>query len=63
LQVEGNWGPDGSAPPPHLHPSQDERFEITAGQLRAEVGGRLRELKAGDSLDIPRGTTPHVEPA
>jgi quercetin dioxygenase-like cupin family protein len=68
LEVEGSWGPGGSAPPSHLHPSQDEHFELTAGQLRAEVDGRLRELKAGDTLDIPRGTphrmwNPHDGPA
>ena len=24
LGVEATWGPGGKAPPPHLHPSQDE---------------------------------------
>jgi mannose-6-phosphate isomerase-like protein (cupin superfamily) len=68
LAVEANWGPSGTAPPAHLHPAQDEHFEITAGQLRAELDGRPRELKAGDTLDIPRGTphrmwNPHDAPA
>src|SRR5947209_6157433 len=68
LEVEANWGPGGSEPPPHLHPSQEEHFEVKSGHLRAEVDGQLRELGPGDTLDIPRGSShrmwnPGAEPA
>jgi quercetin dioxygenase-like cupin family protein len=55
LEVEGTWGPGGSAPPKHFHPQQDERFEVLEGTLNTRVDGQERELHAGDVLEIPRG--------
>lgn len=46
----------GDPPPKHFHPEQDERFEVTAGTVRVELDGQVRDLEAGDSLEIPRGT-------
>ena len=46
----------GHRAPPHLHPNQDERFEIHEGELTIELDGREHVLRAGDSLEIPRGT-------
>lgn len=52
-----SYAPGGTAPPAHLHPKQDEHFEVLAGWLTVRVGkGPLRELGPGDVLDIPRGT-------
>jgi mannose-6-phosphate isomerase-like protein (cupin superfamily) len=56
LAVEAAWGPGGSPPPPHLHPAQDEHFEVKSGQLLAVLDGQKRTLAPGDTLDIPRGT-------
>jgi quercetin dioxygenase-like cupin family protein len=58
LEVEGTWGPGGSAPPKHFHPSQDERFEVLEGVLTARVDSEERELHPGDVLEIPSGA-PH----
>ena len=58
LEVEASYGAGGKPPPPHLHPSQDERFEVLAGTLSARVDGVERELVAGEVLEIPAGT-PH----
>ena len=55
LEVEGVYGPGGSAPPKHLHPVQDERFRVLEGRLMTRVDGSERELSAGEVLDIPRG--------
>jgi quercetin dioxygenase-like cupin family protein len=55
LEVEATYRAGGSAPPPHLHPSQSEHFEVLEGILRTEVEGEDRELRAGDTLDVPRG--------
>ena len=68
LEVEGSWGPEGSAPPKHFHPAQDEHFEILAGTLRARVDGEQRDLGPGEQLEIPRGAVhqmwnPGSEPA
>jgi quercetin dioxygenase-like cupin family protein len=58
LVVEAMWSPGGSPPPRHLHPSQDEDFELRSGELVVIVGGQRRVLTAGEELHIPRGT-PH----
>ena len=55
LVVEGRWGPNGSAPPPHFHPGQDERFEVLEGELTAVVDGVERKLGPGTVLEVPRG--------
>jgi quercetin dioxygenase-like cupin family protein len=56
LAVEVRYTEGGRKPPPHLHPAQDEHFEILEGTLHAKVGGTDRVLGAGDTLDVPRGT-------
>lgn len=58
LVLDAAWEPGASAPPPHLHPNQDERFEVLEGSLTVVVDGDERVLATGDTLDIPRGT-PH----
>jgi quercetin dioxygenase-like cupin family protein len=52
-------GPGGYAAAEHVHPIQEERFEIQTGQLRLRVHGTERILRAGDSAAVPAGT-PHV---
>ena len=56
LEVEVRYGPGGSAPPAHFHPSQDEHFEVHEGELHARIDGAERVLAPGDTLVIPRGT-------
>lgn len=59
LEVESTWTSGGKKPQSHYHPNQDERFEVIAGELTVEVGGEpARVLKAGEVLEVPRGT-PH----
>jgi quercetin dioxygenase-like cupin family protein len=58
LEVEATYGPGGSSPPAHFHPAQDEHFEVLEGTLTARVAGERRELRQGDTIDIPRNT-PH----
>jgi mannose-6-phosphate isomerase-like protein (cupin superfamily) len=58
LEVEARWGPGSHPPPKHLHPDQDEHFEVRAGRLRVRIGDAERELGARETIDIPRGT-PH----
>jgi mannose-6-phosphate isomerase-like protein (cupin superfamily) len=55
LEVDGNRSAHGSAPPPHFHPDQDERFEVLEGELTAVVDGEERTLRPGETLDVPRG--------
>jgi mannose-6-phosphate isomerase-like protein (cupin superfamily) len=43
------------APPPHLHPSQVEEYEVLEGELDVMVDGSWRTLKEGDSASVPVG--------
>ena len=44
-------------PPLHLHPNQDEHFTVVSGVLHAVVDGVECDLKPGDVLEVPRGTS------
>jgi mannose-6-phosphate isomerase-like protein (cupin superfamily) len=52
------YRPGSPFPPTHLHPAQDEHFEVEAGQMRFVVDGTDHLVAAGETIDIPRGT-PH----
>ena len=54
--VEFEWVfPAGTfAPPPHLHPSQVEEYEVLEGRLDVTVDGRWQTLEAGESVSVPR---------
>ena len=58
LELEVTWGPGGRPPPKHLHPAQDERFEVLEGSLRSNLDGIVRDLGPGEEIEIPRGA-PH----
>jgi mannose-6-phosphate isomerase-like protein (cupin superfamily) len=57
LTVEATYAPDGEKPPTHLHPQQDEHFEVLAGTVRVELDGAVREYGPGEAFDVPRGTS------
>lgn len=50
--------PKGMLPVRHLHPRQEEIFEMKAGMLKVEVNGQIHHLQAGERLSIPKGA-PH----
>jgi len=50
--------PGGHAGRPHVHPHQEERFEVLSGWLTALVGDEERVVSAGEILVVPPGT-PH----
>ena len=57
LELEATYEPGSAEPLEHLHPAQDEHFEILEGTMEARVGGGERSaLAAGDQLDIPART-------
>jgi mannose-6-phosphate isomerase-like protein (cupin superfamily) len=55
FEVEASYRPEGSPPPAHFHPDQDEHFEVLAGEMRARVDGEELELPAGAELEVGRG--------
>lgn len=56
LEMEGHYSGAGDLPPPHLHPSQDERFTVITGALRTVIGGEERRFGEGDTFEVPAGT-------
>jgi len=64
LEMEAEWKPVAAhKPPAHFHPLQDEHFEILAGELTVVLDGETRILRAGDELDVPRGTRHSMWPS
>ena len=58
LVMEASYSGEAGMPPEHLHPSQDEHFEVLEGSMRAIVGGEERVYAAGETIDVSAGT-PH----
>ena len=50
--------PGAYMPVRHIHPSQEETFEIVKGVLRLECDGTIKELTVGESFTVPKGQ-PH----
>jgi mannose-6-phosphate isomerase-like protein (cupin superfamily) len=40
----------------HVHPQQDEIYEVKEGEIQVYLGGTWRTLKAGEQVTIARGT-------
>lgn len=53
---EGAFPPGGFAGVEHIHPLQDEHFEVLAGRAVFHVDGRELVLGAGETIDVPAGT-------
>ena len=43
-------------PPPHLHHNYKEAFIIVEGELEFMINGKIKVVKAGESVDIPPNT-------
>jgi quercetin dioxygenase-like cupin family protein len=49
------WAAPGGDVPPHYHPSQEERFEVLAGEVRFKIGGKRHDAAPGARLVVPAG--------
>lgn len=47
--------PPGAGPVPHTHTKEDETLFVLEGELRAWLGGKQYDVKAGDFVHMPRG--------
>jgi quercetin dioxygenase-like cupin family protein len=59
LQVDWIGEPKWTTGPDHVHPRQEERFEVLCGKLGLRVGGVERVHRAGDVIVAPAGA-PHA---
>ena len=51
--------PQASPAATHVHPRQEERFEVMAGTLKLSIDGVEKTVGPGDVAVVPRGT-PHT---
>lgn len=55
VEVEAFYRPSSAAPPAHIHPQQEEFFEVLAGSLETRVNGQEKRYQAGEHFRIPAG--------
>jgi quercetin dioxygenase-like cupin family protein len=51
--------PHGFVAAEHIHPLQEERFEVISGSVRLRMNGVEKEIQKGESMIVPSGT-PHL---
>jgi quercetin dioxygenase-like cupin family protein len=56
--VEAFVEPHGAVAAAHVHPSQEEHFEVVAGELEFRLGRETVVARPGDRVHVPAGT-PH----
>jgi mannose-6-phosphate isomerase-like protein (cupin superfamily) len=57
LAIDLELSPDGHVPGAHVHPLQEERFEVVNGVMKFRRGLRTVVSRAGDIVVVPPGTT------
>jgi quercetin dioxygenase-like cupin family protein len=55
--IEAFVQPEGAVAAAHVHPSQEERFEVLHGSFGFKVGGKKLVAGPGERLTIPAGIT------
>jgi mannose-6-phosphate isomerase-like protein (cupin superfamily) len=56
LEFDLHVAPGGKVPGKHVHPEQEERFEVLEGTMRFVMGLRAVEAGPGDVVTVPAGT-------
>jgi quercetin dioxygenase-like cupin family protein len=59
LWVE-TWMEPGGVLPPHLHPRQEERWEVLEGEVRFQLGREKRVIGPADGAMVVRPHTVHA---
>jgi len=55
LTIELDLDADGEVPGIHVHPAQEERFEVLSGQMRFRKGLKTTVAGPGDVVVVPAG--------
>jgi mannose-6-phosphate isomerase-like protein (cupin superfamily) len=58
LRLDLTMPPGVAVPAAHIHPSQEERFELVTGSVRFRAGRKTFTARAGEAVVVPPGT-PH----
>jgi quercetin dioxygenase-like cupin family protein len=56
IEMEFILPPGCVPPPPHVHPEQEESYEVIEGSFDVMVDGEWTTLSPGESASVPRGT-------
>ena len=59
VEMEILLPPNAVTPPLHVHPGQEEDYEVIAGSLDVHFEGAWMRLPEGESMTVPRGE-PHT---
>jgi quercetin dioxygenase-like cupin family protein len=63
LAFELFLAPNGHVPGAHVHPEQEERFEVVKGTMKFRRGLKTVIARAGDTVVVPAGVTHRFENA
>jgi quercetin dioxygenase-like cupin family protein len=63
LAIDLVLSPDGHVPGAHVHPSQEERFEIVSGTMKFRLGRRKIVAGPGEVVVVPAGAIHKFENA
>ena len=55
LEIDLELAPDGKVPGKHVHPKQEERFEVLSGRMKFRMGLKTVIAEAGDVVTVPAG--------
>ena len=55
LEIELRLAADGKVPGMHVHPEQEERFEVLEGRMKFRMGLKTIEAGPGDVVTVPAG--------
>jgi quercetin dioxygenase-like cupin family protein len=61
LEFDLELAPDGHVPGKHVHPSQEERFEVLSGTMKFKMGRKTVVAEAGDVVTVPAGVAHKFE--
>ena len=57
LEIDLTLSPDGHVPGAHVHPEQEETFEVLSGTMEFRLGRKKIVAGAGDLVVVPAGAT------
>ena len=60
VEVEAFYQPGSQVPPEHIHPQQEEYFEVLAGSIDTRINGQEKRYEPGESFRIPAGTAHQI---
>ena len=52
VEIVATYPPNGSPPPRHLHPSQDEHFTVMSGSMHGTAGDEAIDARAGEEFKV-----------